>query len=190
MKWRSTVLWILAIALPLAVELTVKPSEALSIVLFSVVGAALVALLASLIWNWSWPWKHVARQITPYMPTSKEPFVVPNATNSEVAPAIDDLLDELATMVSRLTDAINIEYYPSGFFLPSNAYHARKELISGLSGDVRRELGQIYVQADTLNTKLSPYREGAEMVEITNPDPQDLVTRTLRVQETLRELRP
>jgi hypothetical protein len=60
-KSRAIALWILAIALPLAVELTIKPSKALSIALFSIVGVTCLALLASLVWNWPWPWNKLPK---------------------------------------------------------------------------------------------------------------------------------
>lgn len=101
MKWKAVALWILAIALPLAIELTFKPSKALSIALFSIVGVAFLVLLVSLIWNWTWPWKHVARQIAPHLLTAAVRTKGTRETDDEFASAIDDLLDELATIDSR-----------------------------------------------------------------------------------------
>lgn len=190
-KWKATTLWILAIALPLAIELTVKPSKVLSIVLFLTVGVAFVALLASLIWNWSWPWKHIARQIAPHLPTGGGSTAVAGETDEEFASAIDDLLDELATIDSRLTDAINANYYGYKFFLPSATYHQHKAAMSTRSSDAREVLSEVYVQADALNEKIpGGASDGIEMEHVSSPDPVKLLEIVSRAQATLRQLRP
>jgi hypothetical protein len=190
-KWKAVALWILAIALPLAIELTFKPSKALSIALFSIVGVAFLIFLVSLIWNWTWPWKHVARQIAPHLLTAAVRTEGTRETDDEFASAIDDLLDELATIDSRLVDAINANYYGYRFFLPSEAYHRHKAAVSARSSDARKVLSEVHVQADALNEKIpGGTSDGIEMEQITSPDPVRLVEIVSRAQATLHKLRP
>lgn len=191
MKWKATAIWVLAIALPLAIELTFKPSKTLSIALFSIVGVALLALLAGLIWNWTWPWKHVARRLAPHLPTAANQTATAGETSEEFASAIDNLLDELATIDDRLADAINANYYGYKFSLPSTAYHNHKAAVSARSGDAREVLGEVYVQADALNRKMpGGTSDGIEMEYVTSPDPVRLREIVSRGRATLRQLRP
>jgi hypothetical protein len=190
-KWKATALWVLAIALPLAIELTVKPSKALSIVLFSIVAVGFLALLTSLIWNWTWPWKRVARQVAPHLPTASDRSSTAGETDDAFASAVDDLLDELATIDSRLLDAINASYYGYKFFLPSAAYHRHKAAVSSRSSDAREVLSEVFVQADALNEKMpGGTSDGIEMEYVTSPDPVRLREIVSRAQATLRQLRP
>jgi hypothetical protein len=190
-KSRAIALWILAIALPLAVELTIEPSEALSIALFSIVGVACLALLVSLVWNWPWPWKQVAHKLSPYMTSAVAGTAAVGTSDDEFASAVDDLLDELATIDSRLLDAINANYYGYKFFLPSSAYHHHKATVSARSSDAREILSEVYVQADALNGKMpGSTADGIEMELITSPDPVRMREIISRAQATLRQLRP
>ncbi len=188
MRLRGPALWLLAIVLPLAIELTVKPSRGLSIGLFAIVGVAAVALLTGAAWNSSWIWRHIADKLAPYLSGSA---AVAAANDQELAAAIDDLLDELGTIHARLTDAIDASFYSYNFVLPSAAYATNRNVIGACSKEARVVLSEVYVQADALNNKMpGAISDGIAMEHVSTPDAARLREIVSRAQATLRQLRP
>jgi hypothetical protein len=105
--------------------------------------------------------------------------------------AIDNLLDELATIHSRLTDAIERDFYSYKFFLPSAAYHKGRDVIGQRSSEAREILRDVYVQADALNDQLpGGTSDGIALEYVRTPDASQLREAVSRAQELLRDLHP
>jgi TIR domain len=65
--------------------------------------------------------------------------------------AVNDLLDELATLHKRVARALEAGHYPWDFELPAFAYHDHKNKVWQAA---REALRDVYVTADDLNTQL------------------------------------
>jgi hypothetical protein len=158
-----------------------------------------LALLATAMWTDDRFWRAVARKIEPHLPkpvttTAEGPTSAPigaaGPTDEQLVSAIDDLLDELATIDSRLAEAIDAQFYGYKFFLPSSKYHKHKATISTRSGEARAVLSEVYVQTDALNGKMPGHTaDGIEMALVDSPDPVRLREIVSRAQATLRQLR-
>lgn len=191
MKWKAPVTELFVLVFALALEKTLKPSTTLSIVLFTIAGLAGAALLASLIWNSERLWKHAASKVGPHLSAAGvDPAAESVATADGFASAVDNILDELSTIDSRLTEAIKAEFYAFNFFLPATAYHHHKDAISARSAEAREALSNVYVQADALNERVSRCgQDGVELSVIPEPDPVMLKEAVSRASATLRQLR-
>jgi hypothetical protein len=191
-KWKAPVAEIFVFVSALALEKTLKPSTTLSVILFAIAVIAGTALLASLIWNSEWLWSHVAGKVAPHLPAVGPALATEFAAMVDgFVSAVDDLLDELSTIDTRLTEAIKGEFYAFNFFLPATAYHRHKNAISARSADAREALSNVYVQADALNERVRRCgQDGVEMNVIPEPDPLMLKESVSRDSATLRQLRP
>jgi hypothetical protein len=106
------------------------------------------------------------------------------------ASAVDNILDELSTIDSRLTEAIKEEFYAFNFFLPATAYSHHKDAISARSAEAREALSHVYVQADALSERVGRCgQEGVELSVVPEPDPTMLKEAVSRASATLRQLR-
>jgi hypothetical protein len=162
-------------------------------VLFAVAGLLFAALVTASVWNSKWFWRRVGDRVGPYLATAEPLSTVSSSgpTDDEFASAIDDLLDELATIHSRLGEAIDKEYYGYKFFLPSAEYTKHRNVISARSSEARAVLSEVYVQADALNNKMPGLTaDGIEMAHVDDPDPVRLREIVSRGQAMLRNLRP
>jgi hypothetical protein len=190
MHWKPIAIDLLLLVISLALGLGLHGSDA-EIVLFSIAGLLVAALVAGGIWNSNWFWRLVAARVGPQLVMgSSSAETAPAATDEEVASAIDDLLDELATIDSRLREAIDAEFYGYKFFLPSNAYTANRKVISARSSEARKALSEVYVAADELNRKMPGQTEdGIEMAHVSSPDAVWLRETVARAQILLRNIR-
>ncbi len=112
-------------------------------------------------------------------------------TDRELKSAIDNLLDELATIHSRLTEAIDASFYGYKFSLPSTAYVKSRDVIGLRSSDAREVLREVYVQADALNSKMPGVTaDGIALEYVDSPDPSQLREAVSGAQQILRGLRP
>lgn len=112
-------------------------------------------------------------------------------TDRELKSAIDNLLDELATIHGRLTEAIDTGFYGYKFSLPSTAYVKSRDVIGLRSSDAREVLREVYVQADALNNKMPGVTaDGIALEHVGSPDPSQLREVVSRAQQILRDLRP
>jgi hypothetical protein len=111
--------------------------------------------------------------------------------DQELTSAIDNLLDELATIHSRLTKAIDKSHYDYNFLLPSAAYVKHREAIGLRSREAREVLSEVYIQADALNHQLpGGTSDGIDLRYIRDPDAHRLREIVSRAQAALRQLRP
>jgi hypothetical protein len=109
----------------------------------------------------------------------------------ELTLAIDNLLDELATIHSELTRAIDKNHYDYNFRLPSAAYVKHKEAIGLRSGEARGVLSEVYVQVKALSRQLpGGTSDGIDLEYVRDPDAHRLREIVSRAQATLRQLRP
>jgi hypothetical protein len=198
-NWKVIIGQAFLLVAALALGITVGHSTLAKVALFGLALLLGLALLATAMWTDDRFWSGVARKIEPHLakpvittaeaPTSAT-IGAAGPTDEQLASAIDDLLDELATIDSRLAEAINAEFYGYKFFLPSSEYHKHKATISARSGEARTVLGEVYVQADALNGRMpGPTADGIEMALVDNPDPAALRETVSRAQAILRELR-
>lgn len=199
MNWKVIIGQAFLLVAALALGITVGHSTLVKVVLFGIALLLGLALLATAMWTDDRFWRAVARKIEPHLP---KPVTAPGQaptsassgaagpTDQQLASAIDDLLDELATIDSRLAEAIDAEFYGYKFFLPSSEYHKHKATISARSGEARAVLSEVYVQTDALNGKMPGSTEdGIEMALVDSPDPVRLREIVSRAQATLRHLR-
>lgn len=202
MGTRTTLFEVTLAVLTLALGIVLHDSTA-AIVLFSITGLAIGALIIHAIVTADWFWRRIAQRVEPHLSSETVPVPLPapaqaaaiasaaGPTDGQLAGAIDDLLDELATIHGRLTDAIDAEYYGYKFFLPSAEYTKNRNVISAWSSEARAVLSEVYVQADALNNKMpGPTADGIEMAYVDSPDPVRLREIVSRAQATLRDLRP
>lgn len=199
-NWKAITSQAFLLVTALALGITVGDSTLAKVVLFGIALLLGLALVATALWSDDRFWQAVADKIEPRLPnpamtTTEAPTSVPigvaRPTGEQLASAVDDLLDELATIDSRLAEAIDAEFYGYKFFLPSNEYHKHKATISTRSGEARAVLSEVYVQTDALNSKMPGHTaDGIEMALVDGPDPVRLREIVSRVQATLRQLRP
>lgn len=192
MNWKATATEILLLALSLALGLTLHGSAA-QIALFAVAGLLLLALIFGAIWSSEWFWRRVATRVRPYLAAdSSTTGPTPEATtDEELVAAVDDLLDELATIHGRLSDAIDAGFYSYKFFLPSAAYTANRNVIGARSGQAREVLSEVYVQADALNDKMpGGDSDGIALEHVPSPDAARLREIVSRAQAAIRQIRP
>lgn len=157
--------------------------------LFSIAGLLLAALVIGGVLSSSWFWRRVALKVGPYLGSGRSSSA--GASDEELASAIDDLQDELATIHSRLSEAIEAKFFSYKFLLPSAAYTRHKGVISARSSQAREALSEVYVQADALNTKLpGGSSDGIAMEHVRSPDAVELRETVSRAQATLSQLRP
>lgn len=199
-NWKVIIGQAFLLVAALALGITVGHSTLAKVALFGFAMLLGLALLVTAMWTDDRFWSGVARKIEPHLPkpviitTAEAPTSAPigaaGPTDEQLASAIDDLLDELATIDSRLAEAINAEFYGYKFFLPSSEHHKHKATISARSGEARAVLGEVYVQADALNGRMpGPTADGIEMALVDNPDPAALRETVSRAQAILRDLR-
>jgi len=108
----------------------------------------------------------------------------------ELKSAIDNLLDEMATIHRRLTDAINASFYGYKFFLPSAAYVKDRDVIGLRSSEAREVLREVYVQADALNSETPGGTSDGIALEYVRTDAPHLLEAVSRAQRMLLDLRP
>lgn len=198
-NWKAIIGQAFLLVAALALGITVGHSTLAKVVLFGIVLLLGLALFATAMWTDDRFWRGIGRKIEPHLPkpaaTAAEaprsaPVGAADPTDEQLASAIDDLLDELATIDSRLTEAIDAEFYGYKFFLPASEYHKHKATISTRSGEARAVLSEVYVQADALNSKMpGPTADGIEMALVDTPDPVRLRETVSRARAILRQLR-
>ena len=202
MGTRSVLFEVALALLAVALGIVVRGTTA-AIVLFATAGVLLVAAIIST----DWLWRHVARRVEPHLRERAAPVALPAPTQQaaaegvEVAPSrpsdtelvtsIDDVLDELATIDSRLMVAIADEYYRYDFYLPSAEYTKHRSVIGARSSEARKAIGEAYVMADELNWKMpGGTSDGIEMGLVAYPRADSLRHVVDRAMNTLRRARP
>lgn len=116
---------------------------------------------------------------------------VEQQADQELTLAIDNLLDELATIHSELTRAIDKNHYDYNLRFPSAAYVKHRETIGLRSGEAREVLSEVYVQVKALNRQLpGGTSDGIDLEHVRDPDAHMLREIVARAQATLRQLRP
>jgi hypothetical protein len=188
MKWIVEIFFVVA---ALAVEMTVRPSRTLSIILFAIAGLAVLALALGVLWSSEHLWGVIAKKLTPFMPGDADPGSGSSVSPDRVlASAVDDLLDELNTIDGHLGAALATGLYSQGFYLPADIYHQHKGVISERDSHARSALGAVYVDADQLNNFL--YRRGpGEVGRLGEPiDAEELRGKIGAARDQLIDLRP
>ncbi|HEX6781565.1 MAG TPA: hypothetical protein VF125_05975 [Solirubrobacterales bacterium] len=190
LKALATELFLLVLSLALGLTLNGATAQ---IVLFSIAGMLLLVLVIGAFWNSDRFWRQVAKKVDPHVERGDPNHEAgDNSSDLQFAAAIDDLLDELATIHSRLTEALDAGFYGYKFFLPTAAYAANRNVISARSSEAREVLSEVYVAADALNHKMpsAAVSDGIAIEHVPTPDGARLREVVSRAQATLRQLRP
>jgi hypothetical protein len=153
----------LLLFLALALQLSIKPSTEATIALWALVVLVAIALGLVELHGRGQPWKWLADKIYPHLPETRVVVHPPNipspvepgetvpSKGEELTFAIDDLRDELGTIIGRLEPVIRSRQWNANIDLPSEAYHRHKQIISARSETAREALRDVYVNADNAN---------------------------------------
>jgi hypothetical protein len=194
MGTRAVLFNILLAVVTLVLGIVLHDSTAVAVVLFTIAGLATAALIIHAVVNSDWFWRGIARRVGPHLETGAEVISVsalPGPSDEAVREAVDDLLDELATIDGRLAEAIDREYYAWDFFLPSAEYAKHRSTIGARSGEVRQAISAVYVDTDALNGKMpGGDSDGIGMHFVNGPDASELRTKVEAARAALTQLRP
>jgi hypothetical protein len=150
-KSRAILGWVLAIVLGVALQISIQPGTAATIILWAIVVLIAMALGLAELNSRGQPWKWLRGKIGSGPVAAPAPSEPPADPDEVFALAVDDLLDELGTITGRLQPVIEARWWHGPLDLPSEAYHRHKEAMSAKGASVRNALRDVYVHADLAN---------------------------------------